>query len=117
MYLTAYDKVSAAQLCEQIGERLKQVRLNRNITQEYIAQSIGISRRTVINAEKGQVTLENLVAMLQVLGLARQLDAFLPPQPVSPVQLARLQGSKRQRASGSGTLKEEISSVMEDSSW
>ncbi len=112
----SYSGVSARQLSEQLGERLKQARLNKNITQDEIAQRIGVSRRTVINAEKGQVTLENLVAILQVLGLAEQLNNFLPTQPLSPVQLMKLQGSKRQRASGQ-LSQDKTAEVREEPSW
>lgn len=104
-------------LSERLGERLKQARLNRNLTQEYIAQHVGVSRRTVINAEKGQVTLENLVAILQVLGLVAQLDSFLPAQPVSPVQLMKLQGAKRQRASSQAETGPAASGIREEPAW
>ncbi|MEN9465133.1 MAG: hypothetical protein RL217_1314 [Pseudomonadota bacterium] len=87
-------------LTEELGERLKQVRLNKNLTQQDIADHAGLSRRAVINAEKGKTTLEAFVTILMVLGLAEQLTLFLPPQPISPIQLAKLQGEKRQRASG-----------------
>lgn len=105
--------VSPKILAEQLGERLKQARLNQNVTQEFIAERIGVSRRTVINAEKGQATLETFVAILQVLGLVEQLNLFLPEQPISPIQLAKLQGEKRQRASGSRLVSE----VEESSEW
>lgn len=108
---------SAKQISEQLGERLKQARLNRNITQEHMARQIGVSRRTVINAEKGQVTLENLVAILQVLGLVSQLDSFLPAQPLSPVQLMKLQGTRRQRASGQGEDEETGEGIKEEPAW
>lgn len=108
---------SAKRISEQLGERLKQARLNRNITQEHIAQQIGVSRRTVINAEKGQVTLENLVAILQQLGLASQLDSFLSVQPLSPVQLMKLQGARRQRASGQGEDEETDEGIREEPAW
>lgn len=113
---SSYVEVSARQLSEQLGERLKQARLNKNITQDEIAQRIGVSRRTVINAEKGQVTLENLVAILQVLGLAGQLNSFLPVQPLSPVQLMKLQGNKRQRASGQ-LAQDKTSQIREEPAW
>lgn len=99
-------------LAEQLGERLKQARLNQNITQEEIANQIGVNRRTVINAEKGKATLETLVAILQVLKLTDQLDLLLAKQPPSPLQLAKLYGEKRQRASGSISH-----SIKEDAGW
>lgn len=92
--------LSANALTAELGERLKQARLNQDLTQADVSQRAGISRRTVINAEKGQVALDNFIAILIALRLTEQLDQFLPPQPLSPVQLAKLQGKSRQRASG-----------------
>lgn len=96
-------------LAEELGERLKQARLNKNFTQLEVAEHAGVSRRTVINAEKGKATLEVFVAIMIVLNLTEQLNLFLPPQPISPIQLAKLKGEKRQRASGraANLVKEE----------
>lgn len=96
-------------LAEELGERLKQARLNKNFTQLEVAEHAGVSRRTVINAEKGKATLEVFVAIMMVLNLTEQLHLFLPPQPISPIQLAKLKGEKRQRASGrsANLVKEE----------
>ena len=87
-------------IAEELGERLKQARLNRDMTQLEVAERAGVSRKAVLNAEKGIARLEILVAIMAVLDLIRQLDLFLPPQDVSPIQLARLKGKARQRASG-----------------
>lgn len=100
-------------LAEQLGERLKQARLNQNITQEQMAKRIGVNRRTVIHAEQGQVTLVNFIAALQVLGLTGQLPLLLPEQPVSPIQLAKLRSAERKRASGHLRIEE----PQEDSAW
>jgi transcriptional regulator with XRE-family HTH domain len=93
--------LSPSAQAEQLGERLKQARLNANITQVELAEQAGVSRKIVLNAEKGQATLENFVVLMQALELTEQLNNFLPPQPISPVQLKKLQGKKRRRATGS----------------
>lgn len=89
-----------AALAAIIGERLKVARLNRNLSQSVIATMIGVDRKTVMNAEKGKTDLENLIAILMVLGKADQIDLLLAPQEISPIQLSKLQGKQRQRASG-----------------
>lgn len=91
---------TAAAIAEELGERLKQARLNRDLTQSEVAHLTGVTRKTVLNAEKGKAQLETFIAILIALGLTAQLDLFLPKQALSPVQLAKLQGKKRQRASG-----------------
>ncbi|MFD1217301.1 MULTISPECIES: helix-turn-helix transcriptional regulator [Microbulbifer] len=95
-----YSQKSPSAVAEALGQRLKQARLNRDLTQIEVAERAGVSRKAVLNAEKGKAQLEVLVAILQALDLTTQLDNFLPPQPPSPIQLAKLQGKQRQRASG-----------------
>lgn len=89
-----------AAIAEALGERLQQARLNQDKTQAEVAERAGVSTRTVLNAEKGNVRLEALVAVLAALDLTGQLDLFLPEQDVSPIQLSRLKGKVRRRASG-----------------
>jgi putative transcriptional regulator len=91
---------SPAAIVEVLGQRLKQARLNADITQTQLADRAGISKWTVINAEKGKTTLETFVALLQALEQSGQVDNLLPPQELSPMQLLKLQGRARQRASG-----------------
>lgn len=99
--------MTATAWAEEVGARLKQARLNRDFTQSEVAALAGIARKTVLNAEKGKVQLDNLMAILIALELTEQLDLFLPKQDISPLQLAKLQGTKRQRASGQRSKKDE----------
>jgi putative transcriptional regulator len=94
--------MSPAAIAEELGNRLKQARLNADLTQAEVASRAGLNRRTILNAEKGKVQLENLVAILVSMDMADQLNMFIPAQEVSPIQLAKLKGRERQRASKSG---------------
>jgi putative transcriptional regulator len=101
------DAMTPAAIAEALGERLKQVRLNADLTQTEVAQRAGISRKALLNAEKGKVQLEVLVAIMMALNLTGQLDSLLPRQSLSPIQLSKLMGKKRQRASGQRKAKPE----------
>ena len=103
-----FDKMSPIAIAEQLGERLKQARLNADLTQAELASRTGLNRRTILNAEKGKAQLKNLVAILVSLGMAEQINMFLPVQEISPLQLAKLEGKKRQRASRSQKKKLQI---------
>lgn len=84
-----------------IGERFQRERLNQNLTQEKLAERAGIGVRTVRSLEAGQKpTVETLIRALRALGRLGTIDAFLPEPGLSPLQLAKLQGRERQRASG-----------------
>lgn len=88
-------------LRKELGQRLKSERLNQNITQKTLAQNAGISRRTLVGAENGApFTLDTLLSILRELGCLAQLDLFLPEPEISPIQLSKLKGKKRQKASG-----------------
>ena len=100
------EKKSPAAIAEELGQRLKQARLNADLTQEDVASLAGVSRKAVLNAEKGKVQLEALVAIMISLDLSDQLDRFIPIQDISPIQLSKLQGKKRQRASGQRKIKD-----------
>ena len=94
--------ISPAAISEELGERLKQARLNNDMTQSDVADLAGLTRAIVSNAEKGKAQLAFFVAIRVALNLTEQLDRFLPKQDISPIQLSKLQGKKRRRASGLG---------------
>jgi transcriptional regulator with XRE-family HTH domain len=84
-----------------IGERIQKERLNQDLTQAGLAERAGITDRTVRSLENGEgPTVETLVRVLRALGKLGALEAFLPEPGLSPLQLAKLQGRERQRASG-----------------
>lgn len=57
-------------IAEALGSRFKRARLNKNLTQYEVSQLACVSRRAVLNAEKGDVRLVDLVDILQALDLA-----------------------------------------------
>lgn len=101
-------------LLEQLGQRIKQARLNTNQTQQEVADLIGKSRTAVERAEKGKSNMETFVSIMVALNLEEQLlNSFLPEPPPSPVALAKAVGNKRKRASGAHSSGQE--SVQEPS--
>lgn len=87
---------------ERLGDRLRDARLNLNLTREELAAEVGLSVDTVRNAETGRnVSLATLLRLLRGLGRPDDLDRVLESTGPSPVQLAKRRGKIRQRASGS----------------
>jgi len=83
-----------------IGERMKEMRLRKNITQEEIAWRAGISKLSVANAEAGKnISLATLIAILRQLGMIENLEQLIPEPPISPILMKKLKGKKRFRAS------------------
>jgi putative transcriptional regulator len=87
-------------ILEEFGSRLARHRLNKNLSQEELANQAGISVATLKRIEHGSSStlLINIINVLRVLGLEQSLDMLVPEVPPSPVQLANLQSRVRQRA-------------------
>ncbi len=84
----------------EIGERVRRQRLNRNLSQKESAEKAGIGLNSVARLEDGKgSTLANLVRVLTALGTLDSLDAFLPMAEFSPIQMAKLHGKERRKAS------------------
>ena len=96
-----FETLNNQAIRKEIGERVRTERLNQNITQEVLARSAGVSRRVILDLEAGRgCGLSSFIEILRALRKLDQLDALLPDPGISPLQLARLLGKKRQRASG-----------------
>ena len=95
-------------LLQLIGERLAQLRLAKNLTQQQLAEQAGLGVRTVQRLELGEAAtqLSGFVRVCRVLGIVERLDALLPEPTATPMaQLAQLAqhkraGHTRKRASG-----------------
>ena len=109
-----FSSESPHAIAAELGDRIKVARLNVDLTQKELAEKAGISLKAVTNSEKGKSTLESIVAVLVALDLTDQLNFFIPKQEISPIQLAKLQGKERKRATGSNSKK---SGSEETPSW
>ena len=92
--------MNTEQALSEIGTRLKRRRLNMDRSQKEIADRAGIGINSVARLEDGKgATLANFIRVLNALDALDSLDAFLPAPAISPIQLAKLQGKLRQKAS------------------
>lgn len=92
---------SNEEILQALGERLRAGRLAANLTQQMLARQSGVSLNTVRNAEDGQnVSVDTLVNLLRALNMLPLLEYLLENDGPSPVDLARRDGLRRQRATG-----------------
>lgn len=95
-----FRSMSDAAILQELGDRFRQQRLNLNVSQTALAADSGVTRGVIQRIEQGaDCSLTSVIKALRGLGLLDQLDAFLPAPGVSPIQLARMRGRERQRAS------------------
>jgi len=88
-------------LALEIGARIKRLRLRRNRTQQQVATAAVVSLNVVKALEAGKGKLSSLIAVLRELQALDDLEQFIQAPEVSPLELVKQQGKKRQRASGS----------------
>jgi len=100
-----YYNASDGVILKKLGERLRTLRLRKNIPQEELAERTLLSVGTIKSLEAGKAKLSTLVAVLRELGTLNQLDQFIPPMTISPIKMVEASAkssSKRERASGAG---------------
>ena len=86
-YTTNQDII--ALLCK----RLKEYRLAARISQREMAEKSGVSLTTISHLEQGMsrnITLNNFISLLRVLGLEQRLSGLLPELPVPPIALKQM---------------------------
>ena len=87
----------------EIGRRIARHRLDRQLTQAEMAEQAGVSKRTVERVEAGaSAQLQTIIRMLRVLDLLSGLDTLIPEAGPRPMDLLRLKGKERKRASSGG---------------
>ena len=85
----------------ELGERLARTRLERNLTQGALADEAGVARKVVYAMEAGgEFKITSLIRVLRALGLLESLDRLVAEPATSPIELLKLHGKERKRASG-----------------
>jgi transcriptional regulator with XRE-family HTH domain len=102
---------------EELGRRIKALRLRKNITQKELAEATTLSLNTIKSLESGRGKLASLIAVLRELGALDQLDSFIPDTSISPMQIAKMQGKVRERASGERRQTSQSDSPKGESEW
>ena len=97
---------------QELGKRLRTLRLQKNITQSELAKATTLSLNSIKSLESGKGKLSTLIAVLRELQALEHMDSFVPEITISPIQLAKMQGKTRKRASGSRPKPEQ-----EDPEW
>ncbi|HLV25437.1 MAG TPA: helix-turn-helix transcriptional regulator [Gemmatimonadales bacterium] len=94
--------LTTGEILRELGHRLRAYRLQQNQTLEHIAEQAGVSYRTAQRAEAGEnPTLSTVVKLLRALGRLDALENFMPQPLVSPLEMVKLAGKVRERATGS----------------
>jgi len=96
--------MSDADILLKIGDKVKELRLARNMSQKKLAEDAGLSLITIQQIEKGNGTsVRSLLRVLRMLDSLNALDYFVREKELSPIEFAEFMKHQksRQRASRS----------------
>ena len=83
----------------ELGQRLARRRIESELTQADLAHEAGVSKRTVERIEAGaSAQMASIIRICRVLGLLPGLDQFIPEPALKPMDMIKLKGKMRQRA-------------------
>jgi putative transcriptional regulator len=91
---------SQEELLLRLGGKIKRMRLDCNWTREELGKRSGIAYSTLRRLEStGNASMSDYLKALRALGALDELADLIKPPPVSPCELIRLGGKRRERAS------------------
>jgi len=100
---------SPAELQVELGRRLRQLRLHRNIDQRTLAEKAGIALTALQNLEAGHgSSVQTLLRTLKALNYLEGIEMLAPEPTVNPLALLRTT-KPRQRVGRSRVLRKQSS--------
>lgn len=104
----------------QIGNKLKEVRIEQNISQKVLADNSGLSAFSISQMENGHNTsLLSLIMVLRALNRLEVLESLFREKPISPVALSEYmkKNPPRHRAYNSKSISSRVNESSEDFNW
>lgn len=101
--------VSDSKVLETLADGFRRERLNRNLTQQSLADMSGIGVATLRRFERGEgnISMLNMIALMRALDIVERLALLVPESDITPMTNLREQGAgvyakkpSRQRANG-----------------
>lgn len=96
-----FEAMTDQAVAAELGRRMEQLRLEQNLTQQEVADAVGLSRVSYRKLAAGEGKFVNVIAVLRVLGQLALVEQFIPETTFSPMEQLKMRGKTRQRATGS----------------
>ena len=85
-------------IMRQIGSKLKELRIEKNMKQAELADASGVSVFTISSVENGKSTsLLTIVQLLRALEHLDYLDSFFQEETISPIAYAKLMKNNKKK--------------------
>jgi transcriptional regulator with XRE-family HTH domain len=93
-----WKRASDKAILMELGKRIRQKRIQKRFKQSDLAARAGINVYTLQKMEHGQsFNVSTLIQVLRALNELDQLDHFLPPVEISPIDLLNTKDKTTQR--------------------
>ena len=92
-YMVEGDFTTNQDIISLLSKRLKEYRLAARISQKEMAERSGVSLTTICHLEQGvnrNITLNNFISLLRVVGMEQRLEDLLPELPMPPMALKQI---------------------------
>lgn len=93
------NEYSDEAICQELFERIEAIRLEKNLTQQSLADELDITTKTYRNIATGKTRLQVLIGVLRILDRLDVIENWIPDEPMSPLLMAKLKGKQRRHAS------------------
>jgi len=87
-----------SEIGRELGKRIKALRLKKNLSQQEISEFSGLSLNAIKSVEGGKGKVISVIKILRALKSLNKLNDFIPEPEFSPIQIAKLKGRTRVRA-------------------
>ena len=108
------QRLSDDAIAKTLGEVLRERRLRKNITQDQLAEEVGVSTPTLHKLEKGKGSIALLISVLRALNCLELLDALLSPPRASPLAVVSAGKFRRIRAAGTARVTASAKNISTD---
>ena len=90
---------TSAELQGELGSRLRELRILKNLDQQSLAERAGVSLNAVKHLESGRgARVASLIKVLRALDRTDWLDALAPAVSISPMQMLKSANREPRRA-------------------
>jgi transcriptional regulator with XRE-family HTH domain len=107
------DTLTDETVLTELSSRIKQIRIDRGITQAELAEQANVSLSTLVRLESGSsVQMDSFIRIMRALRLLGRFNVLVPEQELHPVELLHTEVKKKKRASSKRQQK-----PAADSAW
>ena len=93
-----YGDENNTSILNELGKRIRDIRISHSITQKELAKDSGVSYNTVVRLENGEgANLENVIKIMRSLGILQNINLLIPEQEITPEELFKGTSKRKEK--------------------